>query len=150
MGPEIWLKEMLRRELDLRPPSLAKINENSIIIKDNNNHPIAYAIRSNRWAGFEINSFVIDPAHRGKGLSHKLLEKCRNGRLFAYTRDIRLQSTLGKAGFERRATPGLLALFSIFISRLALVFWMVITLDFRRLLHQMKYLPKYKLYIREL
>ena len=101
MGPEIWLKEMLRRELDLRPPSLAKINENSIIIKDNNNHPIAYAIRSNRWAGFEINSFVIDPAHRGKGLSHKLLEKCGNGRLFAYTRDIRLQSTLGKAGFER-------------------------------------------------
>ena len=30
----IWLKEMFRRELDLRPPPLAQINENSIIIYD--------------------------------------------------------------------------------------------------------------------
>ena len=149
MGYIVWLKEMFRQELDLRPPSLAKINDNSIILQDNDNHPIAYATRSNRWTGFEINSFVVDPAHRGRGISHKLLKKCGNGPLFVYTRDIRLQSALEKAGFERRLTPGFLGLLSIFASRLAMVFWMVISLEFRRLLHQLKYLPKYKLYTRE-
>ncbi len=69
----VWLKEMFRRELDLRPPSLAKINEKSVIIYDNDNIPIAHAIRTNRWEGFEINSLVVDPNHRGKGISHKLL-----------------------------------------------------------------------------
>ena len=145
----VWLKKMFRQELDLRPPSLAKINDNSIIIQDNNNIPIAYATRSNRWTGFEINSFVVDPAHRGRGISHKLLKKCGSGRIFIYTREIRLQSALGKAGFKRRSTPGFLALLNIFISRLVMVFWMVFSLEFIRLLHQLKHLQKYKLYIRE-
>ena len=102
----VWLKEMFRHELDLRPPSLARINDKSIIIYDDEDKPIAHAIKTNRWKGFEINSLVVDPTHRGKGISHKLLEKCGNGRLFAYTRDARLQSALEKAGFERSTTPG--------------------------------------------
>ena len=145
----IWLKEMFRRELDLRPPSLAKINEKSIIIYDKENIPIAHAIRTNRWKGFEINSLVIDPTHRGKGISHKLLEKCGTGRLFAYTRDVRLQSALEKAGFERSATPGFLCSLNIVISRLAMVSWMILSLEFKRIMHQIKHIRDYKLYVRE-
>ena len=52
----VWLKEMFRHELDLRPPSLARINDKSIIIYDDEDKPIAHAIKTNRWKGFEINS----------------------------------------------------------------------------------------------
>ena len=145
----VWLKEMFRRELDLRPPSLAKINEKSVIIYDNDNIPIAHAIRTNRWEGFEINSLVVDSNHRGKGISHKLLEKCGTGRLFAYTRDVRLQSALEKAGFERSATPGFLSSLNVLISRLAMISWMILSLEFKRIMHQLKHIRDYKLYVRE-
>ncbi len=65
MAAIIWLREMFRLELDLRPPSLARINEKSIIIYDDDNNPIAHAIKTNRWIGFEISSLVVDPSHRG-------------------------------------------------------------------------------------
>ena len=149
MDAIVWLKEMFRRELDLRPPSLAKINEKSVIIYDNDNIPIAHAIRTNRWEGFEINSLVVDPNHRGKGISHKLLEKCGTGRLFAYTRDVRLQSALEKAGFERSTTPGFLSSLNVLISRLAMISWMILSLEFKRIMHQLKHIRDYKLYVRE-
>ena len=148
MDAIVWLKDMFRQELDLRPPSLARINGKSIIIYDGDN-PIAHAIRTNRWRGCEINSMVVDPAHRGKGISHKLLEKCGNGRLFAYTRDARLQSVLEKAGFERSTTPGILSSVNLLISRLGMVSWMILSLEFNRILHQLKHIRDYKLYVRE-
>ena len=149
MDAIIWLKEMFRQELDLRPPSLARINQKSIIMYDDDNNPIGHAIRTNRWKGFEINSFVVDPTHRGKGISHKLIEKCGSGRLFAYTRDPRLQSALEKAGFERSTTPGFLSSLNLVISRLGMVSWMILSLEFKRILHQMKNIRDYKLYVRE-
>ena len=148
MDAIVWLKDMFRQELDLRPPSLAKINGKSIIIYDGDNL-IAHAIRTNRWRGCEINSMVVDPAHRGKGISHKLLEKCGSGRLFAYTRDTRLQSVLENAGFERSTTPGFLSSVNLLISRLGMVSWMVLSLEFKRILHQLKHIRDYKLYVRD-
>ena len=148
MDAIVWLKDMFRQELDLRPPSLARINGKSIIIYDGDN-PVAHAIRTNRWRGSEINSLVVDPAHRGKGISHRLLEKCGNGRLFAYTRDARLQSVLEKAGFERSMTPGFLSSVNLLISRLGMVSWMILSLEFNRILHQLKHIRDYKLYVRE-
>ena len=149
MDAIVWLKEMFRQELDLRPPSLAKINDRSVVIYDDNDVPIAHAIRVNRWKGCEINSLVVDPAHRGKGISHKLLEKCGTGRLFAYTRDVRLQSALKKAGFERSATPGFWGSLNVLISRLAMVSWMILSFEFKRIMHQLKHIRDYKLYVRE-
>ena len=149
MDAIIWLKEMFRQELDLRPPSLARINKKTIIIYDGDDNPIAHAIKTNRWRGFEINSLVVDPTHRGKGISHKLLEKCGNGRLFAYTRDARLQSVLEKAGFERSITLGFLSSLNVLISRLGMVSWMIFSLEFKRILHQLKHIRDYKLYVRE-
>ena len=149
MDAIVWLKEMFRQELDLRPPSLAKINERSVVIYDDNDVPIAHAIRANRWKGCEINSLVVDPGHRGKGISHKLLEKCGTGRLFAFTRDVRLQSALEKAGFKRSATPGFLGSLNVLLSRLGMVSWMMFSLEFRRIIHQLKHIRDYKLYVKE-
>ena len=58
-----WLKEMLRRELDLMAPSLARIGKNSVIIKDEIDRPIAHARLSDRWNGHEINSFAVSYTH---------------------------------------------------------------------------------------
>ena len=144
-----WLREMLRRELDLMAPSLARIGKNNVIIKDKLDRPIAHARLSARFNGHEINAFVIDPAHRGKGISHDLLKKCGEGRLFAYTRDARLQSALLTAGFERVRTPGFVALLSVIASRVGSVLWMVILLEFSRLRHQLSNFSKYILFVRE-
>ena len=149
MEAVLWLKEISSKELDLRPPSLAKINEKSVMIYDSKNIPIAHVTRTNRWNGFEINTLVIDPAHRGKGISHKLLKKCGDGRLFVYTRDPRLKSALEKAGFERSPTPGFLASLNVILSRIGMASWMILSLEFRRILHQLKHIRDYKLYVRD-
>ena len=97
-----WLKSMASKELDLRPPSLVNIGRNSIILHDDSGKPIASTTLTNRWHGSEINSFLVDPEHRGKGLSHKLLSKINHPHVFCYTRNSRLQSALEKAGYSRK------------------------------------------------
>ena len=143
-----WLKSMMKNELDLRPPSLARANQTSKVIRDEQGNPIAHVAISNRWQGSEINSLVVDPAHRGKGLSHQLLSKAMGARLFCYTRDERLQSALTKAGYKRAKFPGVPASLNLLITRTVIFTWMLLTLDFKRIFHQIKHLPNYKLYIK--
>ena len=143
-----WLKSMMKNELDLRTPSLARTNQTSKLIKDEQGNPIAYVAITNRWQGSEINSLVVDPAHRGKGLSHQLLARAIGARLFCYTRDERLQSALTKAGYKRAKFPGFAASANLLFTRSAIFAWMLLTLDFRRIIHQIRHLPNYKLYMK--
>lgn len=143
-----WLKSMMKNELDLRPPSLVRKNQTSKVIRDEQGNPVAHVAITNRWQGSEINSLVVDPAHRGKGLSHQLLSRAMGRRLFCYTRDERLQSALTKAGYKRAKFPGVAASLNLLITRTAIFAWMLLTLDFRRIFHQIRHLPNYKLYIK--
>ena len=143
-----WLKSMMRNELDLRPPSLVMTNQSSKVIRDEQGNPIAHVAITNRWQGSEINSLVVDPAHRGKGLSHQLLSRAMGARLFCYTRDERLQSALTKAGYKRAKFPGFAASANLLLTRGAIFAWMLLTLDFRRIFHQIRHLPNYKLYMK--
>lgn len=144
----LWLKSMMKNELDLRPPSLASTSKASKIIRDGQENPIAHVAITNRWQGFEINSLVVDPAHRGRGLSYELLSKATDRRLFCYTRDERLQSALTKTGYKRAIFPGVIASVNLFVTRTAIFVWMLLTLDFKRILHQVRHLPNYKLYMK--
>ena len=143
-----WLKSMMKNELDLRPPFLVRANQTSKLIRDEQGNPIAHVAITNRWQGSEINSLIVDPAHRGKGLSHQLLAKAVGARLFCYTRDERLQSALTKAGYKRAKFPGVAAALNLLITRTAIFAWMLLTLDFRRIFHQIRHLPSYKLYMK--
>ena len=143
-----WLKSNMQRELDLRPPSLASTNQTSKIIRDEHGNPIAHVAITKRWQGSEINSLVVDPAHRGKGLSHQLLARANGARLFCYTRDERLQSALTKGGYKRAKFPGFIESLNLLITRTAIFAWMLLTLDFKRIFHQIRHLPKYKLYMK--
>ena len=143
-----WLKSMMENELDLRPPTLAKKSRASKIIKDDQENPIAHVAITNRWQGSEINSLVVDPAHRGKGLSHQLLSRAIGARIFCYTRDERLQSALRKAGYRRKKFPGFAASANLLLTRTAIFAWMLLTLDFKRISHQIRHLPNYKLYMK--
>ena len=145
----LWLKSMMKNELDLRPPSLVSASEASKMIRDEHGNPIAHVAFSNRWQGSEINSLVVDPAHRGKGLSHELLNKATEKRLFCYTKDQKLQSALTKAGYKRAKFPGAAASLNLILTRTAIFTWMLLTLDFKRIFHQIRHLPKYKLYIKK-
>ena len=143
-----WLKSMMKNELDLRPSSLARTNQTSRVIRDEQGNPIGYVAITNRWQGSEINSLVVDPAHRGKGLSHQLLSRAMGARLFCYTRDERLQSALTKDGYKRAKFPGFAASANLLLTRSAIFAWMLLTLDFRRIFHQIRHLPNYKLYMK--
>ena len=143
-----WLKSMMKNELDLRPSSLVSASVPSKLIRDEQGNPIGYVAITNRWQGSEINSLVVDPAHRGKGLSHQLLSRAMGARLFCYTRHERLQSALTKAGYKRAKFPGFAAPLNLLITRTAIFAWMLLTLDFRRIFHQIRHLPNYKLYMK--
>lgn len=143
-----WLKSMMKQELDLRPPSLARLGKNSIIIRNESDKPVGHVTVSNRWQGFEINSLFVDPAHRGEGLSHVLLSKIEKSRVFCYTRDSRLQTALVKAGYSRARFPGFIAILNLILTRTAMVSWMLLTFDLKRIYHQIRNLSKYKLYMK--
>ena len=143
-----WIKSIMKQELDLRPPSLARFGKNSIIIRNESGKPTGHLTLSNRWQGYEINSLFVDPAHRGEGISHTLLREIKQNRVFCYTRDSRLQSALVRAGFTRAKFPGFVAVMNLILTRTAMFTWMLLTLDFKRMIHQIKHLPKYKLYIK--
>ncbi len=142
-----WIKSMMKQELDLRPPSLARLGKNSIIIRNKSGKPTGHVTLSNRWQGYEINSLFIDTAHRGEGLSHVLLSEIKRSRVFCYTRDSRLQSALAKAGYSRAKFPGFVASMNLILTRTAMFAWMLLTLDFKRIIHQIRHLSKYKLYM---
>ena len=145
-----WLKSMMKQELDLRPPSLARLGKNSIILRNKSGKPTSHVTLSNRWQGYEINSLFVDPVHRGKGISHELLSKIEQSRVFCYTRDSRLQSALVKAGYSSAKFPGFVATMNMIVTRTAMFTWMLLTLDFKRIFHQIRHLPKYKLYIKNI
>lgn len=144
-----WLKEMFRQEMDLRPASLAKIGDNSVFIRDEKGGPIAHATLSKRWGSVEINSVIVDPARRGEGLAHKLVEGIGGGRMFAYTRDSRLRSVLLKAGFRPALFPGFLPTINLVLGRTLMFTWMILTFDLKRIFHQFSHLFSYKLYLRK-
>lgn len=142
-----WIKSMMKQELDLRPPSLARLGKNSIIIRNKSGKPTGHVTLSNRWQGYEINSLFVDTAHRGEGLSHVLLSEIKQNRVFCYTRDFRLQSALVRAGYSRALFPGFVATMNLILTRTAMFAWMLLTLDFKRIFHQIRHLSKYKLYM---
>jgi GNAT superfamily N-acetyltransferase len=145
-----WLKSMFRKELDLRPPTLARIGENSIFIRDDSGQPIAHATLSRRGGGIEINSVVVDPQHRGQGLSKELLRLAGQSkrRLFAYTKDPRMKSTLLQAGYSPARSPGFRPSLNLMVTRPAIFLWMILTLDVKRVVHITRHMFAYKLYIR--
>jgi GNAT superfamily N-acetyltransferase len=145
-----WLKSMFRKELDLRPPSLANIGDNSIFIRDDSGIPIAHATLSRRGGSFEINSVVVDPQHRGQGLSRELLELADQSsrRLFAYTRDPRMKSALLRAGYTPARSPGFRPSLNLMVTRPAIFLWMILTLDVKRLVYMSRHMFAYKLYVR--
>ena len=143
-----WVKSMMKQELDLRPPSLARLGKNSIIVRNELGKPTGHVKLSNRWQGYEINSLFVDPAHRGEGISHVLLSKIEQSRVFCYTRDSRLQSALSKAGYSRALFPGVIATLNLILTRTAMFTWMLLTLDFKRISHQIRHLSKYNLYMK--
>ena len=144
-----WVKSMMKQELDLRPPSLARLGENCIIVRNELGKPTGHVTLSNRWQGYEINSLFVDPAHQGKGISHVLLSEIKQSRVFCYTRDPRLESALVKAGYSSAKFPGFVATMNLILTRIAMFAWMLLALDFKRIIHQIKHLPKYKLYIKK-
>lgn len=137
-----WLKEQIRRELDLIPGSM----KNSQFIYEDGK-PIAHYSLTGRGGIKELTTVVVDPAHRGKGLSHQIIEVCSE-KTCVFTRHPALISALEKAGFKEAWWPGFIPFWVMMFERMWRVLKMLITLDFKRCLHQCRHLFSYRMYIR--
>lgn len=143
MEAKKWLRKQAKKELDIMPQA----TKNSKFIFDDGS-VIAHYSLSKRGKYTELNGLIVDSEHRGKGLTYKILEECGDN-LIVFTRNEFLKKALLKSNFSQRKMNYRLPLFSIFCDRLFKSLILILTLDFKRLIHQIKYLRKYKLYIRE-
>ena len=137
-----WLKIQLSRELDLIPCS----RKSSRFIYEND-HPIAHYSLANRGGIKELTTVVVDPSHQGKKISYKIIEKCTE-KTCVFTKHPALISALIKSGFEEKWWPGFVPFIVMMFERTWRVVRMLITLDWKRCLHQCRHLFSYRMYIR--
>lgn len=143
---EVWLKSMISTELDLLYPSKKADNQ---FIFDHNGWAVAFSSLSSRSGGFsELTTVVVDPKERGKGISQKIVERCR-GPTLVYTRHPALAKTLLRNGFSKKSWAGLSLSISVGLNRVGKFAYMLRTLQFRRMFHMATHLFAYKLYIKK-
>lgn len=143
MEAKKWLRKQAKKELDIMP----RAGKNSKFISENGS-VIAHYCLSKRGRYTELNGLVVDLEHRGKGLTYKILQQCGDN-LIVFTRNEFLKKALLKSNFSQRKMNYRLPLFSIFCDRLFKSLILILTLDFKRLIHQIKYVRRYKMYIRD-
>ncbi|MEC8780570.1 MAG: GNAT family N-acetyltransferase, partial [Candidatus Thermoplasmatota archaeon] len=73
-----WLLQRLREEEDLRPPYRLQREQRWVmeatVLRDERGDPMAYTELRKHLGAVELTTVVVDPHHRGKGLSHALVE----------------------------------------------------------------------------
>ena len=73
-----WLLQRLREEEDLRPPYRLQREQRWVmeatVLRDEDGSPTAYTELRKHLFAVELTTVVVDPHHRGKGLSHALVE----------------------------------------------------------------------------
>ena len=138
-----WLKKQAQKELDIMPQT----GKNSEFIFENGS-PIAHYCLSKRGRYTELNGLIVHPDHRCRGLTYKILDRCDNN-VIVFTRNEFLKKALIKSDFLQRKINYRMPLISIILDRISKSLILILTLDFKRLFHQIKNLRKYKLYVRE-
>ena len=127
---EDWLNRMLVDNIDLRSPSkdaareVKRLDKVAKITLLEDGAPIGHLELERRAGAIEFCTVVVDPGHRGRGLSHELVrqgveradrdpivagvalddpDEQRGVLLFSFTRNAALAATLVAAGFKLRS-----------------------------------------------
>ena len=128
---EVWLNRMLTDSIDLRAPSkdvareAGRLDKVAKVTLLEDGAPVGHLELERRGGAIEFCTVIVDPGHRGRGLSHELVRQGvergdrdpivaglalddvdvdRGVLLFSFTRSAALAATLVAAGFKLR-TP---------------------------------------------
>jgi len=150
-----WLLQRLREEEDLRPPYRFKRElrwvTQATVLRDENGSPTAYTELRKHLSAVEVTTVVVDPNHRGKGLSHALVNAAVQSTtarpLILFTRSAALETAVARAGFVQRRIWNPLTLSSVGVRALMRCGRMLMLGDVRKLWAQAAHVAAFRCWV---
>lgn len=150
-----WLVQRLREEGDLRPPYRLKRERKWVAeataLRDDEGRILAYTERRKHLFATEITTVVVDPAHRGKGLSHDLIRAAVSANqdrpLILFTRSEALERAITRLGFVQRRPPNPLTLLSVGVRALLRCLRMISIGDLRKCWTQIAHVRAFRCWV---
>ena len=158
MSPERdarWLLQRLREEEDLRPPYRLQREQRWVmeatVLRDERGDPMAYTELRKHLGAVELTTVVVDPHHRGKGLSHALVEAAVQSTaarpLILFTRSAALERAVARAGFVQRRIWNPLTLSSVGLRAAMRCGRMLLLGDLRKLWAQVAHVAAFRCWV---
>lgn len=149
-----WLKAMLRRELEVRPPMSdkkeAKLLAGNCVILHDRGEIVGYAEMRKVGKHTEISTVLVDPSQRNKGVGKELIlkavESIENDKILCCTKNPAMAKVLQNLDFKSIGWPGFSTATVLTLNTFARLFSMVIRFEFRRIWQQGKGIHKYERY----
>ncbi|DAC35353.1 MAG TPA: GNAT family N-acetyltransferase [Candidatus Poseidoniaceae archaeon] len=150
-----WLVQRLREEGDLRPPYRLKRErrwvEEATALRDDEGNILAYTELRQHLFAAEVTTVVVDPEHRGKGLSHDLIRAAITATparpLILFTRSKALETAVARLGFVQRRPPNPLTLLSVGLRALLRCVRMLTVGDVRKFWTQLTHLRAFRCWV---
>lgn len=150
-----WLLQRLREEEDLRPPyrfqrELRWVTQ-ATVLRDEDGSLTAYTELRKHLFAVEVTTVVVDPHHRGKGLSHTLVSAAVQSTaarpLILFTRSAALETAVARAGFVQRRIWNPLTLSSVGVRALMRCGRMLMLGDVRKLWAQVAHVAAFRCWV---
>ena len=149
-----WLKDMLSRELEVRPPmndkKEAKLLAGNCVTLYDGLSIIGYAEMRKVGGHTEISTVLVDPSQRNKGVGKKLILKAiksiESGKILCCTKNPAMAKVLQNLDFKSIGWPGFWTATVLTFNTFARLFSMLIRFEFRRIWQQGKGIHKYERY----
>jgi GNAT superfamily N-acetyltransferase len=150
-----WLVQRLREEDDLRPAYRMKRERRwaseATVLRDHEGGITAYTELRKHLFAVELTTVVVDPTHRGKGLSHALMEAAVQSTdarpLILFTRAPALETAVARLGFEQRRPPNPLTLLSVGLRALSRCFRMAMGGELRKMWTQVVHVRAFRCWV---
>ena len=150
-----WLVQRLREEDDLRPAYRMKRERRwaseATVLRDHEGGITAYTELRKHLFAVELTTVVVDPTHRGKGLSHDLMEAAVQSTearpLILFTRAPALEMAVARLGFEQRRPPNPLTLLSVGVRALSRCFRMAMGGELRKMWTQVVHVRAFRCWV---
>ncbi len=149
-----WLKAMLSKELEVRPPVSDKKEAECLAGKCvkiyRNEKIIGFAEMRKVGSHIEISTVLIDPEYRNQGVGKELIDiaigQIANERILCCTKNPAMAKVLQNLKFNSIGWPGFWTATVLLFNTFARLVSMLIRFEFKRIWRQGKGLHKYERY----
>ena len=149
-----WLKSMLSKELEVRPPNSNKRERKYLagncVKLYNEDRIIAYAEMRKVGNHMEISTVLVDPDYRGKGHGQELIKQAVQviayPKILCATKNPAMAKVLHNLDFKIVKWPGFWTYFILSFNTLRRLISMLIRFEFKRIWQQGKGIHKYDMF----